>query len=153
MKKIVKFSILLIVIFFTNCKKENNIITQNQEPTYNQKRSLLTTGYWFLTKVNGNIFTQECSKDDKLLFYNDGKIIYDHGLIKCNLEPDQYIGTFVLDSTNTAYIARVLYLPQIGSTPAETYIDTLDVIKLDSSNLELQFRNQQKTLNTYQKMY
>ena len=153
MQKLLKISMLIVAGLIISCKKDDNTVVPNPGFTNAQKRNALTTGYWSLTKVNGQIFTQECSKDDKLIFKNDGNLVIDNGAVKCNLEPDQYLGTFTLDTVKTAYIARKVTIPAQGSTPLQVLVDTLDVIKLDTSTLELQFRNDQKTLQTYQKKY
>lgn len=154
MKTIV--NIILAILFFASCNKETQNTTStpaNPVLTYSQKRNILTTGYWYLTHINNIPFTQECSKDDKTFFNIDGTIIYDQGTILCNPFYNKLEGTFVLDSAKTAYIARVINIPAQGATPPEILIDTLDVIKFDSTILELQFRNQQKTLSTYEKRY
>jgi hypothetical protein len=147
-KKLSLAILTMLCFIFLSCQKDEVV----QEPTVTEKSKFLTDGYWFLTHVNDLPFTQECSQDDKTVFTEKGDIFYLYGQTKCyNLDPDTLKGTYVIEPSSAKYLARNIKVPALGTTPAQTIIDTTDIIKLNANELKLRFRNSQMTLQTYTK--
>lgn len=114
MKQTTFAAVLLLLITFSSCKKEETSAPVNSNSP--SKTELLTAKSWIeigAIEDGENVFADldACSKDDLYIFKPNGVYVYDEGATKCDPNDEQVIHTdawkLINNDTQLAYDGNI----------------------------------------------
>lgn len=93
----------LLLLSLVACKKDDDT-TETPEPT--TKTDFLTLQPWkpVSDKINGNELIQDCQKDDKYTFSDNGNHAIDFGPLRCNTELNVTNNTWAFANNETTLV-------------------------------------------------